>query len=90
MEEEQVESINTAENQNGTNVIQAEIHRENTVEQSHTPEDIQVTLEEEDQNPNPPELEEPCEKSNHPETPEDILKSPQKEKGPEDNPGKKA
>ena len=89
MEDEQVESNNSAENQNDTNVIQVEIHRENTVEQSHTPEDIQVTLEEEDQTPNPPEQEEPSEKSNHPETPEDILKSPQEEKGPEDNLGKK-
>ena len=37
-----------------------------------------------------PEKEEPIDKTNCPESPEDILKSPQKEKDSEDNPGEKA
>ena len=85
MDDQPTEATNPAENQNNPdaiNVIQVEIHRENTVEQNHTPEDSEITLQEEDQILNTQEQAEPAQETNHPETPEDILKSPQKEKSP--------
>ena len=82
VEEEQRDEI-IVEGQNDTNVIQVEIHRQNTPEESDAPDDIQVTLEE-DQNSSSTEQEEPTEKENEPETPEDIMKSPLKEKDSED------
>ena len=82
VEEEQRDEIIVG-GQNDTNVMQVEVHRQNTPEENDAPDDIQVTLEE-DQNSSSTEEEEPTEKENEPETPEDILNSPLKEKDSED------
>ena len=56
VEEQQQDVLNTEQEQNDTNVIETEIHRQNNPEETDILDDTQVTLEE-DQNPNLPEEE---------------------------------
>ena len=88
VEEQQDDTPNTGQEQNDTNVIDAEVHRENNSEEIEILDEEQVTLEE-DQNPNTPEEEE-NNRDQGPETPEDILNSPTRDKQLEEDTGEKA
>ena len=87
IEEHQNESSNI-EQENDTNVIDVEVHRQNNPEEIEILDGEQVTLEE-DQNSNKT-VEEDRNKDQGPETPEDILNSPTKDKQLEEDNGKKA
>ena len=88
IEEHQNESSNI-EQENDTNVIDVEVHRQNNPEEEiEILDGEQVTLEE-DQNSNKT-VEEDRNKDQGPETPEDILNSPTKDKQLEEDNGKKA
>merc|ERR1711867_373310 len=88
IEEHQNETPNIEQEENDTNVIDAEVHRENNPEEIEILDEEQVTLEE-DQNSNKT-VEEDRNKDQGPETPEDILNSPTKNKQLEEDNGKKA
>ena len=88
VEEHQNKTPNIEQEENDTNVIDAEVHRENNSEEIEILDEEQVTLEE-DQNSNAPEEEE-NNRDQGPETPEDILNSPTRDKQLEEDTGEKA
>ena len=88
IEDQQQDTPNTGQEQNDTNVIDIEIHRQSNPEEIEILDETQVTLEE-DQNPSLPE-EEDHNKEQGPETPEDILNSPTRDKQSEEDTGEKA
>ena len=74
--------------QNDTNVIDTERNRQNNPDEIHTLEDTQATL---DENPEENALSNThTDARKEPETPEDILMSPTKDKDTDDTTGKKA